>query len=76
MRDQRLQLQKEEAIKADYARMASERKYSRTYILDQIALKYHLKDSTVERIVWGEYDANRQRQATRSTPPSSRAIAA
>lgn len=63
MRDQRLQIQKEEAIKSEYAALASERKYSRTYILDLLAQKYYLRFNTVERIVWGEYDTRRIREA-------------
>jgi hypothetical protein len=66
VRDKRLQEAKEAAIKKDYAELASQRKYSRVYICDTLSLKYHLKANTIERIVWGEYDTNRQRQAQRA----------
>ena len=65
MRDKEKQAAKEAAIKADYAAMASDRRYNRVYICDQIGLKYFLKSTTVERIVWGEYETRRKRDAER-----------
>jgi hypothetical protein len=58
------QLKKEADIKADYARMKAERKYTHVYICDQLGLKYYLLDKTIERIVWGEYDTRRKKQET------------
>lgn len=71
MRDQHLQLLKEGSIKADYAKWVAKRKYTKEYILDKLSAKFHLKPSTIDRIVWGEYDTNRQRAALRrsSLPP-------
>ena len=63
MRDKDKQAAKEAAIKADYAAMASDRRFNRVYICDQLGLKYFLKSTTVERIVWGEYDTRRKREA-------------
>lgn len=63
MRDKEKQAAKEAAIKADYAAMASDRRYNRVYICDQLGLKYYLKSTTIERIVWGEYETRRKREA-------------
>jgi hypothetical protein len=60
------QAAKEEAIKSEYAKLAGERIYSRVYIIDKLAQKYFLADNTIERIVWGEYDARRLREARRA----------
>lgn len=65
MRDKEKQAAKEAAIKADYQTMANDRRYNRVFICDQLGLKYFMKATTIERIVWGEYDANRRRQALR-----------
>jgi hypothetical protein len=56
------QAAKEQAIKDEYAELAKKRIYSRTYIIDLLANKYYLLDNTIERIVWGEYDARRRRE--------------
>ncbi|SHJ75535.1 hypothetical protein SAMN02745146_0081 [Hymenobacter daecheongensis DSM 21074] len=75
MRDRRQQQAKENAIKTDYENMARQKIYSRVYICDQLSLKYHLQPSTVERIVWGEYDTRRAREAARR-PPTQQRVAA
>lgn len=56
------QAAKEQAIKDEYAELAKKRIYSRTYIIDTLAQKFFLLDNTIERIVWGEYDARRRRE--------------
>ena len=65
MRNQERQAAKEAAIKADYAALVAEKKYVKEYILDKVALKYHLQPSTVECIIYGHYEARRLRQAER-----------
>lgn len=65
MRDTTLQQQKEERIKAAFAKHAKENKYSRQYIYQLLAAEFFLKASTIERIIWGEYDTNRNRRAAR-----------
>lgn len=60
------QAAKEQAIKNEYAELAKKRIYSRTYIIDTLAQKFFLADNTIERIVWGEYDARRARAERRA----------
>ena len=75
MRDKEKQAAKEAAIKSDYAAMASDRRFNRVYICDQLGLKYFLKPTTVERIVWGEYEANRKRQVQKRQQQDHRPMA-
>ncbi len=66
MRDPLLQAAREKAIKDDYAKLASQRIYSRTYIIDKLSQQYYLKCNTIERIVWGEYDTRRRLKEERA----------
>ncbi len=66
MRNPELQAQRERAIKDAFAALVKERKYSHEFIADQVALRYFLTANTVKRIVYGEYEANRQRKAERA----------
>jgi len=63
MRNPEKQAEKELAIKNDYNKMVAERKYVKEYILDQLGLKYYLKPSTIECIIYGHYEARRMRKA-------------
>ncbi len=66
MRDRTLQLQKESSIKAEFATWQKKRKFTREYICQQLSSQFHLAPTTIERIVAGEYDANRRRVAERA----------
>jgi hypothetical protein len=71
MRDNVLQLAREDLIKASVQQLLSENKYSHKYIIGQVAEKFFLSASTVERIHWGEYDTRRRRDARKKllAPP-------
>jgi hypothetical protein len=65
VRNAERQAAKELAIKAAYNKMVAEKKYVKEYILDQVALNFHLQPSTVESIIYGAYEARRLRKAER-----------
>ena len=66
---------KEANIKSDYEKLANEKRYSRTYICQQLSLKYFMEATTIERIVWGEYDTRRRRDAARQQPSHYQVVA-
>lgn len=67
------QLLKEANIKIDFDRMMKEKKYTKEYVCQKLGQQYFLEASTIERIIWGQYDSLRRR---RSAQPPSRAQAA
>jgi len=70
------QLRKEADIKAEIARLLKNR-FTLTYVLEQVAYKFYLTPTTIERIYWGEYDNRRTlKQAPASVAAYSREGAA
>jgi len=52
-------------IKAEFQKLVKSGKYTKEYIYQQLAEKYFLAPTTVERIIWGEYESRQKRYAER-----------
>ena len=71
MRNPERQAAQEAKIKNEYAALVSLKKYSRAYMLQQVADKYFLAVSTIECVIYGGYTARRKRHAARNPPATN-----
>ncbi len=71
MRNPERQATQEAKIKNEYATLVALKKYSRAYMLQQVADKFFLAVSTIECVIYGGYDARRKRQAARAQSPAN-----